>query len=202
MSPGLGGTAHYVRNKVDGTYLIPLDSWSGNSDWGIAITAGAGLLTNLGGSQEQIIDRFFLGGDNLRGFQSAGAGPHSIPINQGGIAYGSDSIGGPLHLHPVHRVALPAACVRRSRRFGPRLRRCGWVGRGERPSASGDAQLEQRHAVRAAKGGRHTRPACGAGIGISWKTPFGLINIDLAQAVVKKQYDETQFFRFGFGSRF
>ena len=28
------------------------------------------------GQQEQIIDRFFLGGDNLRGFQIGGAGPH------------------------------------------------------------------------------------------------------------------------------
>ena len=28
------------------------------------------------GQQDQIIDRFFLGGDNLRGFQTGGAGPH------------------------------------------------------------------------------------------------------------------------------
>ncbi len=28
------------------------------------------------GRQEQIIDRFFLGGDNLRGFEIGGAGPH------------------------------------------------------------------------------------------------------------------------------
>ena len=26
--------------------------------------------------REQIIDRFFLGGDNLRGFETGGAGPH------------------------------------------------------------------------------------------------------------------------------
>ena len=45
-------------------------------------------------------------------------------------------------------------------------------------------------------------PRVGAGVGISWRSPFGLINIDLAQAVVKKAYDETQVFRFGFGTRF
>jgi outer membrane protein insertion porin family len=45
-------------------------------------------------------------------------------------------------------------------------------------------------------------PRVGAGVGISWRSPFGLINIDLAQAVVKKDYDETQVFRFGFGTRF
>jgi outer membrane protein insertion porin family len=45
-------------------------------------------------------------------------------------------------------------------------------------------------------------PRVGAGVGISWRSPFGLINIDLAQAVAKQRYDETQVFRFGFGTRF
>ncbi len=51
-------------------------------------------------------------------------------------------------------------------------------------------------------GGLDLTPRVGAGVGVSWTTPFGLINIDLAQPVVKKQYDQTQFFRFGFGTRF
>jgi outer membrane protein insertion porin family len=199
---GLGGTAHYVRNKIDGTYLIPLDSWTGNSDWGIAITAGTGLLTNLGDSQEQIIDRFFLGGDNLRGFQSAGAGPHSIPINQGGIAYGSDSIGGRFIYTQSTELRFPLPV---SADLGVSGRAFVDVGgldgvNGLRPvgtlNLNGVTQFVQQ------KEADIPGPRVGAGIGISWKTPFGLINIDLAQAVVKKQYDETQFFRFGFGSRF
>ena len=72
---GLGGNAHFVRANVNGQYFIPLDRFTGNSDWGIAMTGSVGYLFNLG-KQEQIIDRFFLGGDNLRGFQIGGAGPH------------------------------------------------------------------------------------------------------------------------------
>jgi outer membrane protein insertion porin family len=45
-------------------------------------------------------------------------------------------------------------------------------------------------------------PRIGVGIGISWKTPFGLINMDVAQPVVKRHYDQTQIFRLGFGTRF
>ena len=45
-------------------------------------------------------------------------------------------------------------------------------------------------------------PRVGAGVGVSWKTPFGLINIDVADAVVKRKSDQTQVFRFGFGTRF
>ncbi len=45
-------------------------------------------------------------------------------------------------------------------------------------------------------------PRLGAGFGISWRTPFGLINIDITPFVVKQKYDQTQIFRFGFGTRF
>ena len=51
-------------------------------------------------------------------------------------------------------------------------------------------------------GSNNLTPRVGAGVGVSWRTPFGLINIDLAQAVLKQRYDQTQFFRFGFGTRF
>ena len=45
-------------------------------------------------------------------------------------------------------------------------------------------------------------PRVGAGIGISWNTPFGLINLSLAQPVVKQTGDQIQQFRVSFGSRF
>src|SRR5262249_62291842 len=72
---GLGGNADFVRTNLNGQYFIPLDRFTGNSDWGVSLTGGIGYLWNEG-QQEQIIDRFFLGGDNLRGFQIGGAGPH------------------------------------------------------------------------------------------------------------------------------
>jgi outer membrane protein assembly factor BamA len=40
------------------------------------------------------------------------------------------------------------------------------------------------------------------GVGISWKSPFGLINIDLGIPILKEPYDQTQIFKFGFGTRF
>ena len=45
-------------------------------------------------------------------------------------------------------------------------------------------------------------PRVGVGFGISWKTPFGLLNIDLGYPVVRKKFDQTQQVRFGFGTRF
>ena len=57
---------------------------------GVGDTRGIGYLSPIG-QPESIVDRFFLGGDNLRGFLDAGAGPHAIPVNPGEFA---DSIGG------------------------------------------------------------------------------------------------------------
>ena len=72
---GLGGDVDYIRGSLNGAYYVPLDRFTGNSDWGIKLAAGTGYLWNEN-KQEQIIDRFFLGGDNLRGFEIGGAGPH------------------------------------------------------------------------------------------------------------------------------
>jgi outer membrane protein insertion porin family len=41
-----------------------------------------------------------------------------------------------------------------------------------------------------------------AGFGISWKSPFGLINVDIGIPLLKQPYDQLQIFRFGFGTRF
>jgi len=41
-----------------------------------------------------------------------------------------------------------------------------------------------------------------AGFGLSWRSPFGPIRIDIAQPIVKNDYDEEQLLRVGFGTRF
>ncbi len=183
---GLGGTARYVRTKLDGTYFIPLERFTGDADWGIALSAGAGYLANLG-RQEKIIDRFFLGGDNLRGFQSGGAGPHAV----GSLSV--DSIGGRLIYTQSTELRFPLP-------ISPDL---GLSGRAfvDIGSLSQVNKLSPIGGVATIVTDDAT-PRVGTGVGVSWKTPFGLINVDLAQAVVKRKYDQTQFFRFGFGTRF
>ncbi len=45
-------------------------------------------------------------------------------------------------------------------------------------------------------------PRLSVGAGLSWKSPFGPIRIDLAQPIVKESFDEDELFRFSFGTRF
>ena len=178
---GIGGTARYLRTKIDANYYIPLERFTGDDAWVLALSAGAGYLSQLG-RQEKIIDRFFLGGDNLRGFQSGGAGPHAIG------AQTIDSVGGRAIYTGSTELRFPLPI---SNDLGISGRAFVDVG-----SLSQVSQLAGTTVIDTAA------PRVGAGVGVSWKTPFGLINIDLAEPIVKRKYDQTQVFRFGFGTRF
>ncbi len=181
---GLGGDVKYVRTKLDGSYYIPLERYTGDPDWSIALSAGTGYLFNEG-QRERIIDRFFLGGENLRGFQTGGAGPHATG------AY-SDSLGGRFIWTQSSELRFPLP-------ISPDLGLTGraFVDVGALTGASNVTQKGKTIAITDS-----SAPRLGAGFGVSWRTPFGLINLDFAPFVIKQHYDQGQFFRFGFGTRF
>jgi outer membrane protein insertion porin family len=184
---GLGGNAQFVRPRIDASYYIPLERLMGNPDWVIALSAGTGYLFNLG-QQEQLIDRFYLGGDNLRGFETGGAGPHDTegdPLGGRFIWTGTTELRFPLPVSPDLGIT--------GRTF---------MDVGDLTEAS-----FEHNSCPGVTGGcppiiASSVPRIGIGVGISWKTPFGLINIDLTPIVLKQPGDQTQLFRFGFGTRF
>ena len=47
-----------------------------------------------------------------------------------------------------------------------------------------------------------SRSGLSAGVGLSWRSPFGPVRIDFAQAILKEDFDETELFRFSFGTSF
>ncbi len=186
---GLGGSANFIRTNVNGAYYIPLDRLTGSSDWDIKLGAGTGYLFNEG-KQEQIIDRFFLGGDNLRGFQTGGAGPHDAATG--------DPLGGRYIWTGTVELRFPLPV---SADLGLSGRTFVDVG------SLTQSSFESGSCAKAANGvcptiNASSAPRVGAGVGVSWRTSFGLINIDLAPFVIKQSQDQTQLFRFGFGTRF
>ncbi len=195
---GLGGDVTYIRTRLDGAYFVPLEAYFGDPDWVLSVSGSVGYLATLG-RDDRIVDRFFLGGENLRGFRIAGAGPRvaltaaeraAITATQGAAAADAldtrDSLGGRFIWTQSTELRYPL----------PLPAELGLIGRAF-VDVGALSQSENGIGVR-----DDSTPRVGAGVGISWRSPFGLINIDLAQAVVKKPYDETQVFRFGFGTRF
>ena len=179
---GVGGTEDFVRAKADGSYWVPLDYITGNSNWDLEFSAGVGDLVDIGNHQESIIDRFFLGGDNLRGFQPGGVGPRDLTDPY------EDSIGGRFIWTQSTELHFPL----------PVPKDFGLTGRAfvDLGSLSGYTRIGTDKIIAS------NAPRMGAGIGFSWNSPFGLINIDFADAVLKQPHDKPEFINFGFGSGF
>lgn len=186
---GVGGDARFIRENLNGSYYIPFDRWTGNSDWALKIAATVGNMTTIGG-KDQIIDRFFLGGDNLRGFQTGGAGPHDAETG--------DPLGGRFIWTQTTELQFPL----------PVSADLGLTGRAFVDVGSlTDATFHNTGSCVEADGttcriNASAAPRIGAGVGVSWKTQFGLINIDLTPFVIRHTGDQTQIFRFGFGTKF
>ena len=176
---GIGGDVNYLRLRTDVAGYVPLERLLGDRDYVLVLQASAGWLNPWGSNDERIIDRFFLGGDNLRGFALAGVGPRDTVTN--------DPLGGRMMWTQTTELRFPL----------PLPSEIGLLGRAFVDIGSlSDTPVTGIGIVDGAA------PRVGVGVGVSWRTPVGLINIDVAQAVVKKDYDETQVLRFGFGTRF
>jgi len=185
---GLGGDVDFIRGNIAAAYYIPLERFLGDDQWVIKVSASTGYMVELPGGRDLIIDRFFLGGDNLRGFQTGGAGPHD--------KLSGDPVGGRFLWTQSTELRFPLPGIPRDLGLtGRAFVDVGSLSQASFPSGTcigcGPITITQSAA-----------PRLGAGIGVSWRTQFGLINIDLAPFVVKQSYDQTQVFRFGFGTRF
>jgi len=178
---GLGGDVSYVRLRGDGALYFPLERVFGDRDYVLVFQAGAGLLEPWGSRDERIIDRFFLGGDNLRGFALAGVGPRDLSSPD------QDPLGGRLIWTQTTELRFPLPVPSELGLLG---RAFVDVGSLSNTPVTGPGIVDDAD------------PRVGMGVGLSWRTPIGLSNIDIAQAVVKKSYDQTQVVRFGFGTRF
>ncbi len=181
---GLGGTAKYVRVSPDAAYYIPLERIFGSKAWVLKFSANAGDVIPLFGYQTHIIDRFFLGGDTLRGFADGGVGPH----DQGT----GDSLGGRIMWSQSTEMHFPLP-------VSPDLGVSGFafvdVG-----STYGAKELVLNGVPQPLYDS--SAPRVGTGVGVSWNTPFGLINLSIAEPIVKQKDDQIQQFRVSFGTRF
>src|SRR4051794_36340659 len=187
---GLGGDSRFVRGNMNAAYYYPLERYLGNPDWGIKVGGSIGYMALLPGGREEIIDRFFLGGDNLRGFQTGGAGPHD-PIS-------GDPLGGRFLWTQTTELRFPLPV---SPDLGLNGRAFVDIGSLTQASFRNSGSCHYANGAPCEIEASAT-PRIGAGVGISWRTAFGLINVDLAPFVYKQPGDQTQIFRFGFGTRF
>ncbi len=175
---GLGGDAKYIRTKLGGTVYVPIGEKLTFSQLG-----EAGYIYGIG-QDVRINDRFFLGGETLRGFAYGGIGPRDLTNGS------DDALGGNRYVRTSTQLSFPTGLPEE---FGLRAHVFTDAGILDQVDAKPQPGEDFR---------QDSSPRVTAGAGLSWQSPFGPIGVDFSQPIMKKSYDKTEFFRFSFGTRF
>lgn len=170
---GLGGTEHYVRNKVDAAYF-----YSVFEDVVLSVSGQAGIVQPIK-DDLKINSRFFLGGDTLRGFAVGGVGPRDVDAD--------DSLGGKYFYTGSVELSFPIGLPKEFGLLGKAFADAGSLWGAEEKGP----EVKDVKSIRAS-----------AGVGLQWMSPFGPIRIDYAVPVRKEKFDDVEHFRFSFGTRF
>lgn len=186
---GLGADVFYWRVEGKASYFHPI--YDGVT---LMLRGTGGIMDGWNGKSAPVIDRFFKGGNSFRGFERSGIGPREDPQKDPpeGVrkANSSDSVGGQIYaigtVETTFRLGLPKAFD---------IRGAVFTDFGTLFDASGPAA--ETATVRDYMGLRLS-----AGVGILWKSPFGPIRLDFAEALIKDSKDKTQLFQFSAGTSF
>ena len=171
---GLGGNSKYLKHEAKASYYYsPIPKWT------LGLLGSGGFLFGQGDRGIRINDRFFLGGDDMRGFQNAGVGPRDTST--------TDALGGNQYYVGTAEMRFP-------------------LGLPEEVGLSGAVFTDVGSLWNVNEKGANvfdnSTPRVSSGAGVLWNSPFGPIRVDMAYAVKKQQADRTQVLRFGFGQRF
>lgn len=170
---GLGGTVAYLQNQISGTYYYPV-----SDQWIFSTKARFGHILGLG-EDVRLQNRYFLGGDNLRGFESSGIGPRDNATD--------DSLGGEYVMNGSTALSFPLGLPNEFQIKGLLFSDYGILTELE-PS---DSSTIDEQAFRAS-----------VGFGFNWVSPVGPISLDWAFPILKEDHDKEENFRFSFGTNF
>ena len=170
---GLLGSVRFLKTSLDYVYYYPVAD-----QWVASLGLRQGYIVGLG-QDVGIGDRFFVGGANFRGFQTGGIGPRDRATN--------DALGGNVFYVGTGELSFPLGLPNE---FGILGRVFSEVGNLAQIDVAGPG-LVDKGTVRLT-----------SGVGVSWRSPFGPIRVDLALPILKENFDQDEAFRFSFGTRF
>lgn len=170
---GLGGTTRFMRNRLDGSHYYSLAD-----EWVLAFIGSTGQIVGIG-EDVRLIDRFFIGGDDLRGFATGSVGPRDINSD--------DALGAEWMYTATAQLNFPLGLPNELGINGTLFTDIGSAG-GVSPLT---ADIADTGSLRAS-----------VGAGVNWVSPFGPIGIDFGFPVLKEKFDDREILRINFGTRF
>jgi len=170
---GLGGDVRYFKSVVNAGYYYPVtDSVTAS------LEGQAGHIKGLG-QDVRISDAFVIGGNSFRGFKIGGLGPRDLDTD--------DFLGGNIYYVGTAQLAFPVGLPEE---YGIRARvfsDFGSIGHTDADVSTAVDEMSLRLSV---------------GTGITWRSPFGPLAVDLAYPLLKEDFDEKELFQFSIGTRF
>ncbi|MFZ5720014.1 MAG: outer membrane protein assembly factor BamA [Pseudomonadota bacterium] len=208
---GLGGDVNFVRTDVEAAWFYGI-----TKDFTLSLTGSTGYIFGWGGDSVRINDRYFRGGINFRGFETAGIGPRDISLQR------ADALGGKLFAIGTVELTVPTFLPEQYGIKAALFGDFGTLGKLDTEDLNyrtGDVDCLQPTIISptdptqtitnfATPG---TRNPCirddlslraAAGVSIFWRSPMGPIRFDFSRVLAKEDYDKTETFRFSTSTRF
>ncbi len=170
---GLGGSIRHFRNQFTIGQYYPLAD-----QWVFSAIGRAGYIIGLGANVD-LLERFSVGGDSLRGFATRGIGPRE--------SITKDALGAEWMYTGSLQLRFPIGIPEEYGVGGRTFTDFGSSGK-LKPTAS---FVQDTASLRVA-----------VGTGITWLSPFGPVALDAALPIVKEDFDITENIRISFGTRF
>jgi outer membrane protein insertion porin family len=192
---GVGGDVNYIRSTADARGYYPI-----TNKITLVGRAQGGAIEGWGGQDVRLTDLFFKGGETIRGFKRAGIGPRDAcedPINNKRVQDCSrDSLGGELFWATTAELRFPIPYVPDNLGMSAAI----FVDAGslwDPSQLAVDAVKEEGSFIFDSSDIRMS-----SGFSLIWQSPLGPLRADVAQALLKADFDKTEVFRFGASTNF
>ena len=168
---GLGGDDKYLKFDAKAYQFYTLSDY-----YTFKFFINGGMVEGYGGKDVRLAQRYFLGGNTMRGFESGGISARDKRTR--------DALGGNWMLWGGTELTFPLGLDE----LGVRGRTFVDVGTTGKPDNIGD-DVDYS-----------SSPRVSVGFGFEWTSPMGKIDIDFGFPIVKEKYDQREVFRLNFGT--
>lgn len=169
---GLGGDDKYLKFDAKAYKFYTLNDY-----YTFKFFINGGYIAGYGGEDVRLAQRYFLGGNTMRGFETGGISARDKVTK--------DALGGNWMLYGGAELAFPMGLDE----LGIRGRTFVDIGTTGKPDNIDTSDVDYSSSPRVA-----------IGFGFEWTSPMGKIDIDFGFPIVKQDYDETEVFRLNFGT--
>ena len=169
---GLGGDDKYLKFDAKAYKFYTLNDY-----YTFKFFINGGYIAGYGGEDVRLAQRYFLGGNTMRGFETGGISARDKVTK--------DALGGNWMLYGGAELAFPMGLDE----LGIRGRTFVDIGTTGKPDNIDTNDVDYSSSPRVA-----------VGFGFEWTSPMGKIDIDFGFPIVKQDYDETEVFRLNFGT--